>query len=185
MAGVAPHDAADRTLCLTGPECTGKTTLARELSQRLGAALVPEVAREYLAGRTEYGRRDVLEIARLQREREAEVRAAHRGLVVCDTDLLVIRIWWEEKYGPLPEALSAPHGQSAGRGYLLLSPDLPWVADPLRENPHDRDRLFEIQRRALDRTPAPYQIVHGAGAARVRCALDAARAVLDALDREA
>jgi nicotinamide riboside kinase len=182
MAGVAPHDAVDRTLCLTGPECTGKTILARELCLRLRAVLVPEVAREYLAGRAGYEREDLLEIARLQREREAEARARHRGLVICDTDLLVIRIWWQEKYGTLPDELSASAGREVGRAYLLLAPDLPWTADPLRENPHDRERLFELHRHGLDEMRVPYEVVRGSGRARVQCGFDQASAVLSALD---
>jgi nicotinamide riboside kinase len=35
------------TVCLIGPECTGKTTLAERLSVLFGAPWVPEFAREY------------------------------------------------------------------------------------------------------------------------------------------
>jgi nicotinamide riboside kinase len=35
------------TVCLIGPECTGKTTLAERLALRFHAPWVPEYAREY------------------------------------------------------------------------------------------------------------------------------------------
>ena len=54
-----------RTLCLTGPESSGKTTLAACLAQVLDAVVVDEVARGYLAGRRSYGREDLLRIAEL------------------------------------------------------------------------------------------------------------------------
>ena len=65
-------------ICVTGSESTGKTTLATALAKRLGAPLVAEVARDWLATRTHraeggelndaYGPEDVLAIARAQEE---------------------------------------------------------------------------------------------------------------------
>jgi nicotinamide riboside kinase len=178
---MAKHDAVDRTICLTGPESTGKTTLAHALGARLAAPVVPEVARAYLAGRSGYAPEDVLEIARRQLEAERLARAEHRGLLICDTDLFVLRIWWAEKYGPLPalleESPSARAPTPHARGYLLLAPDLPWVSDPLRENPLDRDRLFALHRDALSRSGHPHRVVTGHGRARTECAIRCAQSL--------
>lgn len=183
---MAAYDDVDRTICLTGPECTGKTTLALELAERLGAALVPEVARDYLAARgrsssrygrsygrnyvRNYGREDLLEITRRQLAAEREARAAHRGLLLCDTDLLVLRIWWREKYGPLPPLLEGSLPATAPRGYLLLAPDIAWEPDPQRENPIDRQRLFALHLAEL--AVLPHRIVEGQRQARSDCALE-------------
>jgi nicotinamide riboside kinase len=125
------HDATGRsgrrTLCLTGPESTGKSTLARSLAARFGAPLVTEIAREYLSGRTSYAAEDVLAIARRQLERETAARARTGGLLILDTDLTVIQVWWEEKYGQLPDELVEALEQRTERAYLLLAPDLPWT----------------------------------------------------------
>jgi nicotinamide riboside kinase len=185
---MATHDAVDRTICLTGPESTGKTTLARALSERLGAPVVPEVARAYFEGRAArkgldvregYVRDDLLEIARLQREAEHAARVAHRGLLICDTDVLVLRIWWREKYGPLPQPLIDGPPYPGARAYLLLAPDVPWQSDPLRENPVDRDRLYVLHVRALSEAGLPYRVVTGAGAERVASALRQLRSLFD------
>jgi nicotinamide riboside kinase len=171
-----------RILCLTGPESTGKTTLAEALAAHFGAPLVPEMARGYLAGKSGYGAEDVLEIARLQVAEEARVLSKADGLVICDTDLLVIRVWWEEKFGELPDALSAGLASLTGRGYLLLSPDLEWQTDPLRENPEDRDRLFLRYEALLTEAAHPHEVVAGTGDARFSAALWAVSKLLPELD---
>jgi nicotinamide riboside kinase len=155
-----------RTLCLTGPESTGKTTLAAALAEHLGAVLVAEQAREYLAreylqGQNGYERSDVLKIARLQMAAEAEARETTDGLIICDTDLLVIQVWWEEKYGTLPDELAQAMRAQTARGYLLLHPDLEWVSDPQRENPLDRDRLFARYEAILAAGDHPYRTLAG------------------------
>src|SRR5690606_1735292 len=82
MARLAPqHDrqpavTSGRVVCVTGPESTGKTTLATELAAALAAPLVAEVSRRYLAGRSGYGPEDVLAIAREQQAAEQRALAA-------------------------------------------------------------------------------------------------------------
>ena len=134
---------------------------------------MPEVARSYLADRPDYERRDLLEIARRQISAEATARVSTEGLVVCDTDLLVIRVWWEEKYGALPERLAQALAEREPRAYLLTAPDLDWEPDSQRENPHDRLRLFDRYRNVLEADEFAYGVVSGAGENRLRSALTA------------
>jgi nicotinamide riboside kinase len=138
-------------LITTGPESCGKTTLATQLSEALGAPLVSEVARDYLTEANlrhpgyQYGPRDLVEIARLQNLREQEALMCNPEYLVCDTDLLVIVIWSEVVFGScdeeiiklLEEALATTQ-----RTYLLCDHHIPWQHDPLRVNPFDRDMLY-------------------------------------------
>ena len=162
-----------RILSIVGPECTGKTALARALAEHLGVGYVREYARDYLAGRTGYEPADVEAIARGQMALEADALAADESPVILDTDLLVVRVWWEEKYGPLPDWLRRAFATQAPRHYLLTAPDLPWEPDPLRESPFDRQRLFEVYRATLAAEKLRFDVGGGAGAARLRCALAA------------
>lgn len=181
MASLAAYDDVDRTICLTGPESTGKTTLGRALAAHLDVPLVPEIARQYLEGRTSYEPSDVLEIARRQIEAEREARATHRGLLLCDTDVLVIRIWWREKYGALPGLLARAAPEPGARGYLLLSPDLPWTPDPLRESPADRGRLFDLHVAELALARLPHRVVRGLRDDRLASALAHVESLVGAL----
>ena len=158
-------------VCLTGPESTGKTAIAKQLASALAVPLVPEVAREYLAGRPEYDQADLLAIARAQLAAEQDALAEGTGLVVCDTDLQVIQIWWEERYADLDPWLTQALAERSARRYLLAAPDLPWEPDPLRESPHDRERLFRRYRRALKESGFPYAEIRGAGRSRFESAL--------------
>ncbi|MCC6840005.1 MAG: ATP-binding protein [Flavobacteriales bacterium] len=165
-----------RKVVVTGPECSGKSVLSAQLAERFGLPWVPEMARPYLdeLGRP-YGEADLRRIAELQLRTEAECTADQPGapLLICDTDLITIRIWGEEKYGRSDPWVVE---QTEGRPYdlwLLCTPDIPWVYDPQRENPHDRDRLFEVYRQVLERLGKPHAVIHGQGAQRLALAVDA------------
>lgn len=151
-------------IAIVGPESSGKTTLALALSERLGAAMVPEAARAFLTGLGRpYAEADLLTIAKLQVERE-ELEAAARsgcGLLLCDTDLLTILIWSEEKFGRCDPWIEAECERRRFGLWLLCRPDIPWEPDPLRENPHDRDRLFMVYASRLQRLGRPFRIIEG------------------------
>lgn len=148
-------------IVFTGPESTGKSFLSEWVSQILNFRLVPEIARKYLEARDiipTYN--DVNEIGLLQywEERYAENKY---NRVVCDTDLLTIIIWMEVKFGKAPAYIYERWLHSKVDLYLLCMPDIPWEADPLREHPFDRDRLYEIYKSKLIRANKPYVEIYG------------------------
>ena len=136
-------------VCLTGSESTGKTTLAIALANHYNAPLVPEAARRHLVPHRPYGPEEVWAIAQAQMRLEAEALADSPQLVVCDTDLLVIQIWWQVKFGPLPRELAEALAGRSSRAYLLTRPDIPWTPDPLRESGGERSDLHRRYQRAL------------------------------------
>ena len=150
-----------KILCLTGAESSGKTTLARLLAETLDAPLVPEVAREMLIPGEPYDANDVVAIGRRQHAAEmAALRDAPQYLV-CDTDLLVIRVWLEVRFGGWRAALDDCLAEQAPRHYLLTVPSMAWQADPLRENPTDRAALHGRYLAHLRNMAAPYIELHG------------------------
>ena len=167
-----------RLLVTTGPESAGKTTLARELSRQLQTPLVTEQSRSYLerlynSGAAHYTKADLLEIAHLQHTAEREALASGTPLVVCDTDLLVILVWSEVRYGHCEPALLQLFERALHwpRHYLLCDPSIPWEADPLRENPHDRPALLQRYIDKLNTLRLPWQLVSGSPSERLQSAL--------------
>ena len=162
-------------IAVVGPESSGKTTLARAIAQHLGAPMVEEYAREYFELRSTgggYSREDVLSIAKNQWEREQQALIRNTQNLILDTDLLVVKIWWEQKYGDCHPWILDKLNQQPTRKYLLTRPDMPWQPDPLRENPDDRDFLFGIYERELVISGSDYEVITGEGSQRTKLAIN-------------
>lgn len=156
-------------VCLSGPESTGKTTLAEMLAQQLPAFLVPEYARTCLERqRGDYQESDLLAIAKEQWRQEQLAVAAH-PCVVLDTDLANIEIWSELRFDRCHPWIFKRSRQVRNKLYLLMMDDIPWVEDPLRHVP-DRKHLMATWTGFLAASGARYKTVQGTGRSRFNCA---------------
>ncbi|MBK9149453.1 MAG: ATP-binding protein [Flavobacteriales bacterium] len=165
-----------KKIAIVGPESSGKSTLARDLGRH--GIVVGEFARPYLTDSGPgYEEADLLTIAQAQAraEDEAQILAEQQRLpmLICDTDLLTIRIWSEEKYDRCDPWIREQSEQRQYDLWLLCTPDIPWEPDPLRENPHDRDRLFGVYQAMLEQLRKPYIILSGDRQLRLRTAIEA------------
>ena len=187
------------TIVISGPESSGKSTLAEQLGRRLRWPVVTEAARDYLRHQATYAPSDLRQIAMLQVQHEMQALQSGHS-VVADTDLQVIRIWWQYRYGPLPlwliqlsqQQLSQPaltlqqgHATNPGnpsrlRHYLICQPDLPWQPDPLRENPVNRDELFQLYLADAQAWRLSYSLIQGKHEARLQHALQQVQNVIPA-----
>lgn len=163
-------------IVLTGPESTGKTLLAEALAAHLGAAVVPEFARYFVAhlGR-QYERADLQAIGRGQQAWEHWHAGKNPPRLICDTDWTVLQIWEHYRFGAPPSGdWDWQKGYTAPRPaglYLLCAPDFPWQPDPLREHPEERAILFEWYERLLQDIGASYAVLTGPHAQRLQTAL--------------
>ncbi len=169
-----------KKIVLTGPESSGKTTLAARLAKHFGTVWVPEFAREYLAGLgLPYTANDLLEIAHGQVALEDKMAGeATNGLLFLDTSLEVLKIWSEVRFGHCDRWTLAQFQLRLPAYYLLCLPDLPWAPDPQRENPDDREVLLGIYRRELVAVGVPFSEIGGNGERRFAMAVDAINAFL-------
>ncbi len=151
-----------KKIIITGPEASGKSTLAAALADFYQTQFVPEFARSYLPtlGRP-YEEKDLLHIAKGQYQLESEYARQAHPLLICDTSLLVMKVWSDYRYGQTHPWILDQLRENKDALYLLCSPDIPWEPDPLRENPHDRDHLFEIYHQELKTLRNPYVIIQG------------------------
>jgi len=144
-------------IIVTGPESSGKTTLCKALSKHFNLPFSKEFAREYLdVLNRDYNQNDLLKIAKGQLKSEQNTQ-------LLDTDLITIKIWSKYKYGSCDKWIleQIERQKSENRFYLLCKPDIPWEADPLRENPNNREDLFELYKEELGNLGHNYFVVEG------------------------
>lgn len=186
------------SIAVVGPESSGKTTLAEGLMFHYHGGYVSEVAREYLDElERPYEEQDLLEIARSLRtlhggmgglfeevaalsatpEQEAGKRSSRP--VFFDTDPVNLVIWSREKYGRVHPEIEQLAREMHYTWRLLCRPDIPWEPDPLRENRHDRDRLFTVWEEELKARALPYTIIEGAREHRLRTASNIVDVLID------
>ena len=147
-------------IIITGPECSGKTTLSKSLSKHLNTKLINEFAREYLQkNNNKYNFDNLLEIAQNQLKLENQ----KSQIIICDTDLLTIKIWSEYKFGKCDSWIldKINTQKKEQRIYLLCKPDLKWEYDPQRENEFDRDKIFNIYKKELISLEHKFRVIKG------------------------
>ena len=150
-------------IIITGPESSGKTTLCKQLSAHFEIPFAKEFAREFLNELDrDYTQDDLLAIAKGQLASE-QLTTNNQQLSLHDTDLITIKIWSEYKYGNCHKWIldQIENQKTEKRFYLFCKPDIPWEADPQRENPTEREGLFKIYKKELERLGHQYFIVEG------------------------
>ncbi|MCG8309230.1 MAG: ATP-binding protein [Cytophagales bacterium] len=160
-------------IAITGPESTGKSSLAKKLAGHFGTVWVPEYARAYLDKlKRAYTERDLLKIAKGQINSEREIFETAKRMIFYDTELLVIKIWANHKYGRIHPWILSNYNKISYDLYLLTYPDLPWEYDPLRENPEKGNYFFSIFEKELIARKAKYKIIRGNHDERMIAAID-------------
>lgn len=161
-------------ICVIGPECTGKTTLSKALAAHFREPWVPEFARQYLdnLGRP-YQQDDLLTIARGQILEEETLNSKANRMLVCDTNLLVIKVWSEHKYGYCDAEIQALHTARTYDHYLLTATDIPWEDDPQREHPNLRQHFSELYYSLIASTGVGYTHISGTSEQRIQRAVEA------------
>jgi nicotinamide riboside kinase len=184
------HERADRLaplrtrVCLIGPECTGKTTLAERLSLRFDAPWVPEFAREYAQrvarpltvddvepiARGQMALVDALKAGVGSRgsgvgghlpDSDARRPAPDSRLVILDTDLISTVVYSRHYYGNCPEWIEREANGRKADLYLLTGIDVPWTADDVRDTAAARAALLSQFAATLANYGATFIAIHG------------------------
>lgn len=146
-------------IVLTGVESSGKSSLAKELAVHFNLPLVNEYAREYLqVKKINYVQADLSKIAKVQAER---ISRQTEKMVICDTDLQVIKIWSMVKYKMVDDLILQKYNEQKASLYILCDPDFPWEYDELRENEFDRNKVHELYLNELNTNNLNYIVASG------------------------
>jgi nicotinamide riboside kinase len=170
------NDNKIKRVVITGPESTGKTELAKALALQLNAVWIPEYARHYIENLGHpYEYEDVVQIARCQIAQEAKVASTiKKGLLIFDTWLIITKIWFDLVYEKCPEWVIEHIRSSRIELFLVCNTDLPWIADPVRENGGDkREQLLKLYCDEIHSFGFKYELIDGIGTERTTHAITA------------
>ncbi len=145
-------------IAITGPECSGKTTLSKQLGDRCSIVVIPEFARTYLGFKE--GTYEDLDLDIIACEQVNQWNECSQP-VICDTELTVLKIWSEVKFTKTSPVIQKLYDEQQFDHYFLCEPDIPWEPDPLREHPDERDQLFVLYQEELTRMNRPFTIISG------------------------
>lgn len=164
-------------IAVTGPESTGKTTLARQLTEIFNGQYIQEFAREYVEKlQHHYTFGDIDAIAKAQVEQYQATRSSQEKIFFFDTWLIITKVWFKWVYGKTPDWLEYQIHECPIDLFLLCRPDLPWEADPVRENGgENRIKLFELYREELNHYGFNFVEISGTGDKRQTNAIAAVR----------
>ena len=147
-----------KKIVFTGPECSGKTTLSKEVAKHFNLIWVEEYARQYLNNlERKYQYSDLKKIA--QGQLQLEKKSKKNKFLVCDTNLQVIKLWSTIKFGKCDPFILT--NQDFKALYILCKPDFEWVFDPLRENSTNREEIFSLYHKDLTKNKLDFIIAEG------------------------
>ena len=156
--------------------------MTQQLARYFNTAFVEEYARPYLESiNRPYLNTDLLAIAKEQILREdAAAQNPGNAVLFCDTDLQVIKVWSESKYGICDEWVLQQIAIRPYDFYILTDIDMPWSDDPLREHPEPemRQHFFNIYKDIVSNSGIPFIIVTGHEADRLKMAAGAVNELL-------
>lgn len=151
------------TILFCGPECSGKSTLSKFLTRENSFPLIEEYARIYLNAKSKNYNYEFVDLCTIYKEHEKNYREKlnTEKPIILDTDLINLQFWAEEKFGEnIPGLSKALHKRNYDLVFLC-KPDFPWEADPLRENPKDRNRLFFRYQKKLEALTQDFIVLEG------------------------
>jgi NadR type nicotinamide-nucleotide adenylyltransferase len=140
-------------IVLFGAESCGKTTLALQIAKHFAVPVCPEYVREYLQRRNLEANRngiisiydDILPMSIGQAALEASFQLfftnSPQKLQIYDTNIETNWIYSKYYFQKTPQILDNLVSENSYDLYLLLKPDIPWVADGLRDSPTNRTEM--------------------------------------------
>jgi len=166
-------------ITITGPESTGKSTLAADLAQHYDCVLVTEFSRQYASEKLSplaAGDVDAIAVGHM----EVDDRAANRAvaLTILDTDLLSTVVYSHHYYGACPQWIEKEAIRRAADLYLLMAIDVPWIADPQRDRGDRREEMVALFESRLQSWALPYVTIRGDWGERRRAAVEAIERML-------
>lgn len=182
-SAAAPPSGPALRIALLGAECTGKSTLAKQLHQHavqqgLHCTVIDETLRRWCDQHQRTPQAH--EQASIAQEHTRRVlQAAQAGWLVADTTALITAVYSELLFDDPTLYASALAHQSHYTLTLLLGTDLPWRGDGIQRDGVAAQQRFDTRlRQVLMANALPHALVLGQGTQRLQSALAAIDAAI-------
>ena len=164
-----------KRIIISGPESTGKSTLAKQLADYYKTDFLPEYARTYIENLNRpYNYNDLVKIAKMQIKLEKKFFKKAHDFLFIDTGLIITKIWFQEVYKKYPAWLDKEIVNFLPELYLLCNYDLSWENDLVRENGSNERRkyLMNMYIQEIESHGVKYYIISGQGKKRLQKAIN-------------
>lgn len=165
-----------KKVLILGAECTGKTTLSRDLANQFNTNFVPEYLRCYLQQKPvgyicQYDDLLPISIGQINSENDA-IKTANRYLF-CDTSLFELMVYSAWYFNKIPQELIY-HVYCYPYDWVLLTDNsgITWVADGMRDLPNGHDKMRALFVEFLDKFHINYTNISGNRKQRVAQVVD-------------
>ena len=168
------------TICIFGPESTGKSTLTKQLATYFGSPYVDEYAETVIRSKNgDISFEDMEIIVRGHHENIQSAMAVLPPILFIDTDAITSKIWSNELFGKESPVIEDYIARQNFSHYLLLDVDLPWQDDIHRYRPDNRRDFFIRCKQELDSRGKSYSVVTGSGEERKQNAIELVKQLLN------
>lgn len=146
-------------IAITGPESSGKTTLAIALAKHFSVEYVHEFAREF--GEKSGGVYVQEDLDYIAQEHAKNIELSQNSIQIIDTEFISLKIWSDYRFHSTSKKIMELIENYPFDLFILCTPEMPWESDPLRVNPLDREKLFESFKKELNAYKKNHIIVIG------------------------
>ena len=91
---------------------------------------------------------------------ETAVKKANR-ILICDTDVLVTKVYSEHYFNSCPEWIVKEAYNREYALHLLTNNDIPWVEDKLRDRGDRREEMYLLFKSELEKANKNYRLING------------------------
>ncbi|MBP5387881.1 MAG: AAA family ATPase [Prevotella sp.] len=151
-----------KTICIYGPESTGKSTLTKQLADHYHMPYVEEYAKQVIDSKKgDIGFEDIELIVEGHFKAVEDARQQNTPLLFVDTDAIISKLWSNELFGKESPVIEDYIAKQHFDHYLLLDVDLPWVDAIHRYRPKERESFFRKCEEQLIKRGISYTLIRG------------------------